>query len=136
MSVAIDTNVLVRVLVQDPTAAAQCEAAGRLVAEASASGEPLLVTLCTLLETEWVLRSRYKVDRASMTAAFIAMLETPGIEFEHEPTVEEALYLFNQYPSADFADCLLVARATHLGRSRFLTFDAGAAQLPRAELVQ
>ena len=52
MSAAIDTNVLVRVLVQDPTAAAQCAAARRVVAEASASGEPLLVTLCALLETE------------------------------------------------------------------------------------
>jgi predicted nucleic-acid-binding protein len=136
MSAAIDTNVLVRVLVQDPTAAAQCAAAKRVVTEASASGEPLLITLCALLETEWVLRSRYKVDRASMTAAVIAMLETPGIEFEHAPTIEEALYLFEQYPSADFADCLLVARATHLGRDCFLTFDAAAAKLPRAELVQ
>jgi len=71
-----------------------------------------------------------------VTAAVIAMLETPGIEFEHAPTVEEALYLFEQYPSPDFADCLLVARATHLGRDRFLTFDAGAAKLPRLELVQ
>ena len=136
MSAAIDTNVLVRVLVQDPTAAVQCAAARRVVAEAAAIGEPLLVTLCALLEAEWVLRSRYKVDRASMTAAVIAMLETPSIEFEHEPTVEEALYLFEQYPSTDFADCLLVARAMHLGRNRFLTFDAGAARLPRAEWVQ
>lgn len=71
-----------------------------------------------------------------MMAAVIAMLETPGIEFEHAPTVEEALYFFEQYPSADFADCLLVARATHLGRDRVLTVDAGAAKLPRAELVQ
>jgi predicted nucleic-acid-binding protein len=136
VSTALDTNVLVRVLVQDPTAAAQCAAARRVVAEATASGEPLLVTLCALLETEWVLRSRYKVDRAAMTATVIAMLETPGIEFEHAPTVEEALYLFGQYPSADFADCLLAARATQLGRNRFLSFDAGAARLPRGELVR
>ena len=87
----------------------------------------MLVSLCALLETEWVLRSRYKVNRKAMTTAFISMLETPGIEFEHDATVEEALYLLDQFPSADFADCLLAARATHLGRSRFVTFDAGAA---------
>jgi predicted nucleic-acid-binding protein len=71
-----------------------------------------------------------------MAEAVIAMLGSSGIEFEHPPTVEEALYLFEQFPSAEFADCLIVARATHLGRDRFLTFDVGAAKLPRAELVQ
>ena len=136
MSAALDTNVLVRVLVQDPTAEAQCAVARRVVAEAAASGEPLLISLCALLETEWVLRSRYKVDRAAMTSAVIAMLETSGIEFEHEPTVEEALYLFEQYPGTDFADCLLVARATHLGCDRFLSFDVGATRLPLVELVK
>ena len=136
MSIAIDTNVLVRILVHDPTAPDQCAAARRLVADATAAGEPLLVSLCALLETEWVLRSRYKVDRKAMASALISMLEAPGIEFEHDATVEEALYLLDQFPSADFADCLLVARATHLGRSRFVTFDARAARLPRGELLQ
>ena len=135
MSIAIDANVLVRMLVNDPTASAQCSAARRLVDEAIANDAPLMVTLCTLLETEWVLRSRYKIDRKSLTAAIIAMLETPGIEFEHAPTVEEALYLFEEDAKTDFADCLQIARAMHVGRSRFLTFDAGAAQLPRSELL-
>ena len=52
MSIAIDTNFLVRILIQDPTAPEQCAAARRLVDEASAQGEPLLVSLCALLETE------------------------------------------------------------------------------------
>ena len=136
MSIAIDTNVLVRILVQDLTAPDQCAAARRLVADATAADEPLLVTLCALLETEWVLRSRYKIDRRAMASAFIAMLESPGIEFEHDATVEEALYLMDQFSTADFADCLLAARASHLGRSRFVTFDAEAARLPRGELLQ
>lgn len=136
MSIAIDTNVLVRILVQDPTAPDQCAAARRLVAEATAAGEPLLVSLCALLETEWVLRSRYQVSREAMAGAFISMLETPAIEFEHDATVEEALYLVDQFPSADFADCLLAARAAQLGRSRFVSFDAGAARLPNGELLQ
>ena len=136
MSIAIDTNVLVRILIQDSTAPDQCAAARRLVADATAAGEPLLVSLCALLETEWVLRSRYKVTRQAMASAFISMLETPSIELEHDATVEEALYLLDQFPSSDFADCLLAARAMHLGRSRLVTFDAGAARLPRAEFLQ
>ena len=88
---------------------------------ADAPRESQLVSMCALLETEWVLRSRYKVNRKAMATAFISKLETPGIEFEHDATVEEALYLLDQIPSADFADCLLAARTTHLGRSRFMT---------------
>ena len=71
-----------------------------------------------------------------MAAAVIAMLQKPGIEFEHAPTVAEALYRLEQYPAADFADGLLVARATHLGRDRLPSFDTGAAKLSRAQWVQ
>jgi predicted nucleic-acid-binding protein len=91
MSIAIDTNVLVRLLMRDDQH--QFAVARQLVDDAEAAGEPLLVMLCALLETEWVLRSRYKLDKPSIAGAFTAMLETAGIEFEHEPTVEKALYV-------------------------------------------
>ena len=106
------------------------------MAGATAAGESLRVSLCALLETEWVLLRRYKIGRQAMVTARIAMLETPAIEFEHDATVEGALYLFDQFPSADFADRLLCVRAIQLGRSRFVTFDVGAARLPRSELLR
>ena len=123
---------LVRLLVRDDDA--QYAAAQRLVNQASAAEEPVLIVLGALLETEWVLRSRYKLDKASI-GALTSLLESSDVEFEHPPTVEEALYVWAQHPGADFADCLLTARAAHLGRSRFLTFDAGAARLPGVELL-
>ena len=134
MSIAIDTNVLVRLLVHDDEV--QFAAARRLVDAAAQAEEPVLIMLCALLETEWVLRSRYKLDKQSIASAFAQLLESGDVEFEHEPTVEETLHLWSQQARADFADCLLVARATHLGRSRFVTFDVGAARLPRGELLQ
>lgn len=133
MTIAIDTNVLVRLLVRDDDA--QYAAAQRLVDQAAAAEEPVLIVLGVLLETEWVLRSRYKLDKASIAGAVSALLECADVEFEHPPTVEEALYVWAQHPGADFADCLLTARAAHLGRSRFLTFDVGAARLPGVELL-
>jgi predicted nucleic-acid-binding protein len=131
--IAIDTNVLVRLLVRDDEA--QFSAASRLVEQAEAAGQPLLIVLGALLETEWVLRSRYRLDKPTIASTFARLLEVDGIVFEHEPTVEEALYIWNQHASADFADCLLNARAAQLGRTRFATFDAGAAKLPRGELL-
>ena len=133
MTIAIDTNVLVRLLVRDDEA--QYAAALRVVNQATAAAQPVLILLGALLETEWVLRSRYKLDKASIAAAFTALLESADVEFEHPPTVEEALYVWAQHPAADFADCLLTARAAHLGRSRFLTFDADAVRLPGVELL-
>ena len=133
MSIAIDTNVLVRLLVQDDEA--QFAAARRVVEDAAEAEEPVLIMLCAMLETEWVLRSRYKLNKAAISSAFAQLLESADVEFEHEPTVEETLHLWSQHSRADFADCLLSARAVHLGRSRFLTFDVGASKLPRGELL-
>ena len=62
MTIAIDTNVLVRLLVRDDEA--QYAAAQRLVDQAAAAVEPVLIVLGDLRETEWVLRSRYKLDQA------------------------------------------------------------------------
>jgi predicted nucleic-acid-binding protein len=134
VSIAIDTNVLVCLLVRDDEA--QFQAAKRLVEQAEAAGEPLLIVLTALRETEWVLRSRYRLDKPAIAATFARLLETDGVVLEHEPTAEEALYIWNQHPSADFADCLHNARAAQMGRTRFVTFDAGAAKLPRGELLQ
>ena len=133
MTIAIDTNVLVRLLVRDDEV--QYAAAQRLVTQACAAQEPVLIVLGALLETEWVLRSRYKLDKASIAGAFTGLLESNDVEFEHPPTVEEALYVWAQHPGADFADCLLSACAARLGRRRFLAFDAGAARLPGVELL-
>lgn len=131
--IAIDTNVLVRLLVRDDEP--QFAAARRLVASAATTEQAVLIMLCALWETEWVLRSRYKLDKASISSAFIRLLESGDVAFEDEPTVEEAIHLWNQHPGTDFADCLLNARAAHLGRDRFVTFDFSASRLPRTELL-
>ena len=65
---------------------------------AAAAEQPVLLLLGAWLETEWVLRSRYKLDKASIAAAFTALLESADVEFEHPPTVEEALYVWAQHP--------------------------------------
>ena len=130
MAFALDTNVLVRLLVDDDPV--QCASARRFIAQLEE--QPVLLMLGVLLETEWVLRSRYKLDKTSIVATFAALLERIDVEFEHRPTMEEALYLWNHQLSSDFADCLFAARAAHLG-SRLLTFDINAARLPRVELL-
>ena len=57
----IDTNVLVRFLVQDDEA--QFEKARRLIRREVAAGRRVLVNQLVLMETEWVLRSRYSISK-------------------------------------------------------------------------
>lgn len=131
--IAIDTNVLVRWLVRDdPT---QSAAASRLMAAAEEGGVPVMLLFGVLMETEWVLRSRYKLDKSALVRVFTQLLETDGLQFEDEAALEEALFRWKE-SKADFTDCLLAAKAGLLRRQPFMTFDAAAAQLPGAQLLR
>src|SRR5438094_376701 len=66
----IGTNVLVRFLVRDDPE--QFERARRLIKRELGGGETVLISLLVLLETEWVLRSRYNVAKAEIVAAIRA----------------------------------------------------------------
>jgi len=125
----LDTNVLVRLLIEDD--AAQTRRARNLVDAAVAEQETVLVSLPVLLETEWVLRSRYQVPAQSILGLFRAALETRELTFEDEPAVEEALFNW-QDSRGGFSDCLIMAHNRQLGCRSTATFDAGAARLPGA----
>jgi predicted nucleic-acid-binding protein len=122
----VDTNVLVRYLTRDDQP--QYEKARRLIDRRVSKGEPILVSLLVLLETEWVLRSRYELVKSDIVAAFSALLDTADLTFEDEPSVELAVYSWKD-SAADFADCLIGARNRRLGCRATATFDAKALKL-------
>lgn len=123
----LDTHVLVRyALADDPE---QTAVAQSMMQQAAASGEPVLVSLLTILETEWVLRRAAKVGKPALIGMFKNLLECGDILIENENALEQALSDY-QDGLADFADCLMAARYQQLGCSTMLTFDAKAARLP------
>jgi predicted nucleic-acid-binding protein len=123
----IDTNVLVRFLVRDHEA--QFERARRLIKREVGAGEDVLVSLLVLLETEWVLRSRFGLQKAEIMGAISGLLDATELELEDEPAVEEALYVWKD-SAAEFADCLIGAHHRRLGCRATATFDARAVKLP------
>lgn len=123
----IDTNVLVRYLVRDDEA--QFEKARRLIRRETSAGEAVFVSLPVLLETEWVLRSRYGLKKAQIAEAISGLLDATEIQFEAEPAIEEALKFWKD-SSASFADCLIGAHNRRLGCRATATFDVKAARLP------
>jgi predicted nucleic-acid-binding protein len=122
----VDTNVLVRYLIRDDQP--QYEKARRLIDREVAKGESVLVSLLVLLETEWVLRSRYELAKADVVTAFSSLLDTADVAFEDEPSVENAVYSWKD-SSVDFADCLIEARNRRLGCRATATFDRRALKL-------
>jgi predicted nucleic-acid-binding protein len=123
----VDTNVLVRYLTRDDQP--QYEKARRLIDREVAKGEPVLVSLLVMLETEWVLRSRYEMAKADVITAFSALLDAADLKIEDESSVEAAVYSWKDSAS-DFADCLIEARNRRLGCRATATFDGRALKLP------
>jgi len=130
---ALDTKVLVRWLVNDD--AAQTAAVERLVHTALADKAPLFITTTVLLETERVLRSRYRFERAAFTLALDAMLSVPELALQDESAVEQALWFYRQEGAPDFADCLHLGVTSLAGQGPLLTFDVRAARLEGAQLL-
>jgi len=104
----IDTNLIVRYLVQDHEKHAR--AAGRLF-DACDRGELTLVVLAAVLaECVFVLESFYERERADIAAALGGLISSPGIEISGAAVCLEALSLYKN-TRAHFVDCLIAATA-------------------------
>ncbi|MDE2495369.1 MAG: PIN domain-containing protein, partial [Alphaproteobacteria bacterium] len=85
----LDTNVLVRFLLKDD--ARQARLAKAEIDRANAAGETLLVSLLTVLETEWVLRTRAGLEKADIIRTFKQLLEARDLAFDDEAALEGGL---------------------------------------------
>lgn len=128
----VDTNVLVRFLVRDDET--QFEKARRLIKREVGTGDEVFVSLPVLLETEWVLRSRYELRKSEIVAAVSGLLDAAEVQFEDEATVEETLFLWKD-STAEFADCLIGAHNRRLGCRATATFDVKAVKLPNFVVI-
>jgi len=129
---ALDTNVLLRFLLQDD--AAQAAAARRLIRAAAEAGDTLYVPVSVALELEWVLRSRFKMNRAAVVQTFSTLLETVELRFAAAGAVEWALNRYEE-TGADFGDCMHTALASLAGEAPMWTFDKSASKLTGAALL-
>jgi len=129
---ALDTNVLVRYVVEDN--AAQLAAAKRLISRCVTEGVTLFIPVTVVLELEWVLRSNFGFAKDEAMLALSSLFSAAELTFESERALEVALQLFRE-SSADFADCVHVALSAQAGEQPLWTFDKGAAKLSGAQLL-
>ncbi len=110
---AVDTNVLVRIVVNDdPAQSARA-------AEFLRRQNRVFLAKTVLLEVEWVLRSAYRLGRREIHAILRGILAMGSAEVEDEAAVVQAMRWYEK--GMDFADSLHIASA---GPQRiFASFD-------------
>lgn len=119
----IDTNVLLRVLLQDDPM--QGPIAAR-VFRGLTPQSPGFVTQVTLAETYWVLSRAKRLPRATCLAVIRRLVETESLEFDDGEGVVRALSLAEA--GADFADALIQGAMALFGVNETVTFDRRAAE--------
>jgi predicted nucleic-acid-binding protein len=121
--IALDTNVLVRYVVQDDPA--QAKAATKLIESECSADEPGLVSSVTLCELVWVLGRGYRTAKERIVAVLRAILSAEELQAEDPELAWRALGLFES-GAGDFADYLVgVGNRSH-GASTTYTFDRTA----------
>jgi len=119
--VAVDTNVLVRLIVRDDLN--QTRSAEKFVENGC------WASVLALAEAMWVLRSIYAFDPYQIAAAIEMLIDNEKLVLENGEAVALALALFKERPSLGFADCLMLELARKAGHLPLGTFDRDLAKL-------
>jgi predicted nucleic-acid-binding protein len=124
---ALDTNVVVRAIVQDDP-----EQAAR--ARAVIEEHDVWLAKTVLLESAWVLESVYEYSPDEVLKALKGLLGLPGVHVEDEAAVAQAFR--TAAGGAEFADALHVA-SMPAAVEAFLSFDRSLSRVKGlARLVQ
>jgi predicted nucleic-acid-binding protein len=118
--IALDTNVLVRFLVEDD--AKQSAAAAAVVERAVAADEPLFVSDLVLCETVWVLSGSYRVPRSEIIALLRELARARHLTFAEPDQLTRALDAYAK-GRGDLADYLIREHARAAGCDMVVTFD-------------
>jgi predicted nucleic-acid-binding protein len=120
--IALDTNVLLRYLVQDDPA--QSARATEIIERLTARN-PGFISLVCILEIVWVLGSLYKRTRGQIAQHIEMILAADTLEVQNEQEVYQAVVALRN-GTGSFEDALIGAIGVWRGCSATLTFDENA----------
>ncbi len=127
--IAIDTNVLLRLVVDDPNEKQQSQ----LVRDLLNQHGQAWVSSIVLIETVWVLQSRYKLTKEQLIIVIEKIIQHPRIHLDNAVSVDNALTLYSAC-NAGFADCTILNEAKKK-QLALHTFDRKLSRLHGAELI-
>jgi len=121
---AVDTNLLVRLLTNDDPA--QAERAAKVF-----ESNDVFIAKTVLLETEWVLRHAYGIEREAIRRGFQKLMGLPNVRVEDQQAVIQAISWYES--GFDFADALHLASS--IEADKFVTFDRALIKRARKHAV-
>ena len=125
--IALDTNVLVRIVVQDDVE--QVARARAFVQAGLDRGESFFLADVVLAELTWTLRRRYRVERAEVAATLRALLDAREFQFESQDRLARCIVGYED-GVADFSDWLVHERGRDAGCDATATFDEAMQAIP------
>ncbi len=117
----LDTNVLVRYLVQDDLE--QWRLADEYIKRVKANGETCFLNNIVLCELVWVLKTAYKLTRNEIIDVLEKILKADAFDFENREAAWWSVQQMKQ-GKADFSDYLINKINQQAGCHETVTFDA------------
>lgn len=130
--IGVDTNVLVRHIVQDDPV--QGAIASGALADFT-EDFPVFVSLVTLVETVWVLRKTYRVDEVVVSSFVESLLAAREVALQAPDVVRRSMTLAREYQT-DFADAVIAMLGIDADCDETVTFDKRASKLPGMRLLE
>ena len=118
--IALDTNVLVRFLVEDDPA--QTERARALLQRTIAANSSCYVSDLVMCEIVWVLERSYKFRRVEISQVLERLLQAKGLTFSSAERLASALAAYNN-GRGGFADYMIREHARARGCEAVATFE-------------
>lgn len=128
----IDTNVLVRYIVQDDEE--QTQLAAHFLEKVCSNASPAFISGIVLCELVWVLESAYEYSREEISDVLACILKVQQFHL-HEPDVLWRSLRGYAQEGADFADHYIMHLNHQYGCDTTFTFDKKAAKMPYANVL-
>lgn len=117
--IALDTNALVRMLIEDDEK--QARKVIKLIESIEKKGRQIIILNEVLIETVWVLESVYQCTREDIYRFLKTLMHTSTFIFSEPHVIRNVAYRFKK--GGDFADLVIVMQALHLHAKKIFSFD-------------
>lgn len=130
--IGLDTNVLVRFLIQDDPL--QAQKATHFIEKAAQNENDLYLGNIVCCELVWVLESVYEMEKSAVIECLEKILATTQFMIENKDQIYLAIQDFKT-SKADFSDCL-IGRLNQFGGCEYtVTFDNGTKNLSYFKII-